>query len=259
MDDVGKKGDRHQMDDLTEEAKLTGELEARLPAATFQNLVSKAESLTHPTERLAYLTKVASRIGTYTRLVEEAERIVHTGPHSADIHANGKVRKDIPVNWNVLSHIALTAGWVRTGYTRLDRDNAERPTITTGTEELHKSVMHSPDPAAALDVDKVELIVLYESDGAQFLPRVRSVEVLEFKRNGEVMDLPAPTRDGVYRWLGTNGYVPAMEEFRWLDRHEGRRRRRQVYVYRPRERLPERRLSHAEAWDLTRGFSYRDL
>ena len=104
---------------------------------------------------------------------------------------------------------------------------------------------------------QVDLIVAYEADGAQFVPRIRGEELLEFRLDGQVMDPPAPTLDGIYRWLGTNGYVP--DGFKWLDRHEGRRRRRQVYVYRPCERTPERRLTHAQAWDAMRGYRLRDL
>jgi hypothetical protein len=104
---------------------------------------------------------------------------------------------------------------------------------------------------------QVELIVAYEADGGQFMPRIRGEELLEFRLNGEVMVPPASTLDGIYRWLGANGYVP--DGFKWLDRHEGRRRRRQVYVYRPRECTPERRLTHAQAWDAMRGYRLGDL
>jgi hypothetical protein len=104
---------------------------------------------------------------------------------------------------------------------------------------------------------EVELIVAYEADGAQFLPRVRGEKLLEFKWNGKVMDPPAPNLSEIYRWLGVNGYVP--DQFKWIDRHEGRRRRRQVYIYQPHERTPERGLTHAQAWDLSRGYRIRDL
>jgi hypothetical protein len=87
------------------------------------------------------------------------------------------------------------------------------------------------------------------------MPRTFGEELLEFKLDGQVMDPPAATLSDIYRWLGTNGYVPDMEQFKWLDRHEGRRRRRQVYVHQPRERIPERRLTHAQAWNVIRGYN----
>ena len=106
---------------------------------------------------------------------------------------------------------------------------------------------------------QVELIVVYEADGAQFMPRIRGKELLEFRLDGQVVDPPASTLDGIYRWLGTNGYAPDGEKFKWLDRHEGRRRRRQVYIHRPRDDVMERRLTHTQAWDATRGYRLRDL
>jgi hypothetical protein len=105
--------------------------------------------------------------------------------------------------------------------------------------------------------DRVELIVQYEADGAEFLPRIRGEKLLEFKLNGQVVDPPAPNLSEIYRWLGVNGYVP--DKFTWIDRHEGRRRRRQVYIYQPHEPIPERGLTHAQAWDLSRGYRIRDL
>ena len=106
---------------------------------------------------------------------------------------------------------------------------------------------------------QVVLIVAYEADGARFMPRIRGEELLEFRLDGELVEPPASTLSDIYRWLGVNGYVPDGAKFKWLDRHEGRRRRREVYVHRSRERMPERRLTHAQAWDLTRGYSLRDL
>jgi len=106
---------------------------------------------------------------------------------------------------------------------------------------------------------RVELIVVYEADGAQFMPRIRGEELLEFRLNGQVIEPPASTLGEIYRWLGCNDFVPDAEQFKWLDRHEGRRRRRQVYVCQPRESIPERRLTHAQAWDAMRGYRLGDL
>ena len=106
---------------------------------------------------------------------------------------------------------------------------------------------------------RVELIVVYEADGAQFMPRIRGEELLEFRLNGQAIEPPASTLGGIYRWLGANDYVPDGKRFKWIDRHEGRRRRRQVYVHRPRDKLPERRLTHAQAWDAMRGYRLGDL
>jgi hypothetical protein len=245
--------------EVADEAELMGKLEARLPANAFQRLIARLEDMTHPSERVTCLGRVVDVVDTYTRIVQEADRIILAGPRRAEFCSNGTVYRDISVNWPLLTHIALSAGWVRIGYGRLERKRAGRDATSPSPKDAPESGTHLPDSITTPVRGQVELIVAYEADGARFMPRIRGEELLEFRLDGQVVDPPAPTLDGVYRWLGTNGYVPDGEQFRWLDRCEGRRRRRQVYAYQASESIPERRLTHAQAWDATRGYRLSDL
>jgi hypothetical protein len=245
--------------DLAEEAKLSSQLKRRLPVGAFQRLTARLEDMAHPSERVTYLTKVADALDAYASIVREADRIILAGPSSAELYRDGTLYRAMPVNWHLLSHIALSAGSVRIGYTRLERDRVGRDGCSSDPTEPSESSSQPPDSAAARRESQVELIVIYEADGAQFMPRIRGEELLEFRLEGQVMEPPAPTLDGIYRWLGTNGYVPDGDQFKWLDRREGRRRRRQVYVYEPREPTSERRLTRVQAWDAARGYRLADL
>ena len=80
--------------------------------------------------------------------------------------------------------------------------------------------------------DEVELIVLYEADGAAAFARIHSGgKLLEFKADGQVIEAPTNDLNELYRWLQDHDFIPDMTRFGWLDRNQGNRRRRQVYTH----------------------------
>ena len=62
--------------DVGDEAELMGKLEPALPASALRQLMGKVEDMTDPRERMSYLVRVAKVVDTYTRIVQEADRII---------------------------------------------------------------------------------------------------------------------------------------------------------------------------------------
>ena len=80
--------------------------------------------------------------------------------------------------------------------------------------------------------DTIQLIVLYEADGAATFARIHSGgKLLEFKADGQVIEAPTNDLNELYRWLQDHDFIPDMTRFGWLDRNQGNRRRRQVYTH----------------------------
>lgn len=109
--------ERKRIDDLlaTERdiARLSGELEALLPPATWAKVAAKAADIVEPWKRLDYLLKARNRVAAYVGVVAgEAGRIVKTGEGLADIYGqDGEVYTNTPTNWQVMAHIAQANGW----------------------------------------------------------------------------------------------------------------------------------------------------
>jgi hypothetical protein len=76
---------------------------------------------------------------------------------------------------------------------------------------------------------QIELVVVYETDDANFLPRTGAAELLSFKADGRAAQPPTRDLNALYRWMGERGYIPAGRM--WLGRAiGGKRQRRQVYA-----------------------------
>ena len=76
---------------------------------------------------------------------------------------------------------------------------------------------------------RIDLIVGYEADEAQVLPRTNADgELVSFKANGKGTEPPTRNVAELYRWLQEHSYAPS--NFKWLGWEHGLRQRLQTYV-----------------------------
>jgi hypothetical protein len=216
--------------DLAQETQLKGQLSAQLPPKVWSRMSAKLETMTYPADRVGFLLMAAGRTQAYTEIVEEADRILLVGIDRVDVYGQGHVYKRVPAKWEVVAHLALSAGWTQIGASRLERNGAGRaantpaPLVPEGTLPQEQD---TTDQAPR----QIDLVVLYEVDDASVFSRIHSDgKLMECQADGQPMEPPAFSLGEVYRWLQDRGYVPDLARFGWLDKGQGRRRRRQVYV-----------------------------
>jgi hypothetical protein len=140
-------------------------------------------------------------------------------------HVNGQCEcSDFAAGITWCAHRLAVALVVKAAKIEAERGNSQP---LEPSEESPTQAQHTTEQPPR----QIDLVVTYEADGAGRLARIHEDgELAEYKTDGRAAEPPARAIAELYRWLQDNGYTPDLSRFNWLDRGQGRRRRRQVYV-----------------------------
>lgn len=128
-----------------ETAALLGQLEAQLPADIYRKVETRLDDKEYR-ERYDYALKAANRLQAMAEIVEDADRILWNGNGHIDIFAGNEAHRAVPVNWRVMTHLALKAGWVRIGRNRLEKRAAGSAANTPAAQApKHEDPQQSQD------------------------------------------------------------------------------------------------------------------
>lgn len=107
-----------------ETAAVLGELEARLPADVYRKMEAGLGGKSY-TERFDHAMKLASAVQAMVEITEEAERISLAGDGTVTIEGQGQRFDGLRADWRVMAHLALKAGFQKTGQGRLEKQAAQ--------------------------------------------------------------------------------------------------------------------------------------
>jgi hypothetical protein len=210
--------------------------DAVLEAVELAHAYFKNEGNTAAVTRLARAETIAL-VRNWSQLGDDLDTYLIASQSKGGVIYRVNGRCDCP-DW---LHNGVPGGWCKH---RIARALAKRATEILKNGDGAESGQDSSAPKAPCSEEpvkdqnttdrparQIELLVLYEADGAGAFARIHSDgKLLEFKAGGQVTEAPSKDLNALYRWLQDQGYTADMTQFQWLDRNQGHRRRRQVYV-----------------------------